>query len=333
VTSPESSSKQQRGDAPESDGARISRKTGAVITLAFAVSIAIPMALAHFQIAAAEEGKTGVGMPELENADGELPGGMGSASEGIPEPAAFSAPEPLYYTAYRIEEGDTIGEIASRFGLAQDTILTFNSIKNSRLLQIGKYLKIPNQDGILYTTKEADSVETIAERYEIEASAIRFVNGAKVESDEAGTNLFLPEARLSRVDLQEINGDLFIWPVRGYVSSTYGYRISPFTGARQFHSGLDIAAPHGSPVKAAMAGRVSVTGYDVNTGNYIVISHHSGYRTLYGHLDVIRVVAGEYVKTGQRIGDVGSTGLSTGSHTHFTVFKNGVTVNPRALIN
>lgn len=272
-------------------------------------------------------------MPELENPDGELPGGMGSASEGISEPAAFSAPPPLFYTAYQIAPGDTIGAIAQRFGLAQDTILTFNGIKNSRLLQIGKYLKIPNQDGILYTSKGEDTVAALASRYEIEGAAIRAVNGTIAEKVSSGTTLFLPEARLARVDLQEINGDLFIWPVRGYVSSTYGYRISPFTGARQFHSGLDIAAPHGTPIKAAMAGRVSVTGYDVNTGNYVVISHHSGYRTLYGHMDVIRVVAGQYVKTGERIGDVGSTGLSTGSHCHFTVFKNGVTVNPRALIN
>jgi murein DD-endopeptidase MepM/ murein hydrolase activator NlpD len=64
-----------------------------------------------------------------------------------------------------------------------------------------------------------------------------------------------------------------------------------------------------------------------------VIAHHSGYRTLYGHLDVIRVTANQYVATGQQIGDVGSTGMSTGSHCHFSVFKYGSTVNPINLIN
>ncbi len=329
MTSPESNNN-------ESEKARISRKTGVILTFAFAACIVVPMTIARMPDTAVEDGTAGVGMPELENADEGLPG-MGSTSEGIPEPAAFSASEPLYYASYRIEKGDTIGEIAVRFGLAQDTILTFNGIKNSRLLQIGKYLKIPNQDGIMYSARGSETVDSIAERYEIEPSAIKIANGLAAASGSqtisAGTTLFLPQARLSRVDLQEINGDLFIWPVRGYVSSPYGYRTSPFTGVRQFHSGLDIAAPQGTPIRAGMAGRVSVTGYDVNSGNYVVISHHSGYRTMYGHMDVIRVSPGEYVKTGQRIGDVGSTGLSTGSHVHFSVFKNGHTVNPRTLIN
>jgi len=91
-------------------------------------------------------------------------------------------------------------------------------------------------------------------------------------------------------------------------------------------------ASQGYPVKAAMGGRVSATGYDANSGNYIVLAHHSGYRPYYAHLDVIRVKVGEVVKTGERIGDVGSTGLSTGSHPHFSVFKNGVIVNPRSLM-
>jgi len=85
-------------------------------------------------------------------------------------------------------------------------------------------------------------------------------------------------------------------------------------------------------VRAAMSGRVSAVGWDDVLGNYIVISHHAGYRTMYGHLSAARVKTGAYVGTGERIGDVGSTGLSTGPHLHFTVFKNGVTVNPRTLL-
>jgi len=81
-----------------------------------------------------------------------------------------------------------------------------------------------------------------------------------------------------------------------------------------------------------MSGRVSATGYDNSLGNYVVINHHSGYRTLYAHMSLVRVKSGAYVGTGERIGDVGSTGMSTGPHLHFTVFKNGITVNPRALM-
>ncbi len=126
-----------------------------------------------------------------------------------------------------------------------------------------------------------------------------------------------------------------MWPTSGYITSNYGYRSYPFDddgGGRQFHSGLDIGAPMGSPVRAAMSGRVSSAGWDDVLGNHVVISHHAGYRTLYGHMSVIRVKTGAYVGTGERIGDVGSTGRSTGPHVHFTVYKNGVTVNPRVLL-
>jgi len=148
-----------------------------------------------------------------------------------------------------------------------------------------------------------------------------------------GTDLFIPGARLDFAVLQEINGDLFIWPINGVITSPYGSRIDPFnSGRRQFHTGIDIRGGYGTPIRAAMAGRVSQVGYDNVLGNYVVITHHSGYRTLYGHMSVIRTRTGAYVALGERIGDVGSTGLSTGPHLHFTVYKNGVLVNPRPLI-
>jgi len=146
--------------------------------------------------------------------------------------------------------------------------------------------------------------------------------------------LFIPGAKLDWMERQEINGDLFMWPVNGYITSPYGYRVYPFDddGGRQFHSGIDIGASMGTPVRASMSGRVSSAGWDDVLGNHVVISHHAGYRTLYGHMSVIRVKSGAYVGTGERIGDVGSTGRSTGPHVHFTVYKNGVTVNPRSLL-
>ncbi|GAB1483526.1 M23 family metallopeptidase [Treponema sp.] len=309
----------------------------AALILAFSSSMLMP--IVHFianplgaqSLVTGEEAL--IGMGDIENAAINPNEKALSMDQGIPEPASFSAPEPLYYASYKIQKGDTIGEIARDFGLAQDTILSFNDIKNSRLLQIGKYLKIPNQDGLLHLIKRGDTIKSLSEKYSIDEHAIEVINGTRAKQLAAGDRIFLPSARLERTDLQEINGDLFIWPVRGAISSNYGYRTSPFTGARQFHSGLDIAAAYGTSIKAAMAGRVSATGFDINSGNYVVITHHSGYRTFYGHMSVIRANVGEYVKTGERIGDVGSTGLSTGSHVHFTVFKNGVTVNPRVLIN
>lgn len=274
----------------------------------------------------------GMGMVSVESPGDEETSPEILMEEETKEPAAFSRPQLVTYLAYQIEKGDTISEIAQRFGLNQDTLLSFNEIKNSRLLQIGQFIKIPNQDGILHTVKKGDSLSSLAKTYSVAEETLKIVNGRSSDELQAGERLFIPGARLSSVTIQEINGDLFSWPVRGYISSYYGWRTSPFTGSRQFHSGLDISAPEGTPVRAPMAGRVQATGYDANSGNYIVIAHHGGYKTLYAHLSVIRVKVGEYVKLGDRIGDVGSTGLSTGSHLHFTVYKNGVTVNPRSLL-
>jgi murein DD-endopeptidase MepM/ murein hydrolase activator NlpD len=252
---------------------------------------------------------------------------------GVPEPMEYSRPQMLFNTSYTVKQGDTIGQIARDFGLNQDTILSINSIKNSRLLQIGQQLKIPNQDGILYRVKKGDFLAKIAENYKVGVSALKTVNELFSEKVNEGSTIFIPGAKLNLMDLQEINGDLFNWPLRGYITSRYGYRHSPFGGARQFHTGIDIGAAMGTPVRAAMAGRVSTAGYNETSGNYVVITHHSGYRTLYAHLSVVRVKAGAYVRTGDRIGDVGSTGLSTGPHLHFTVYKNGITVNPTTVMH
>jgi murein DD-endopeptidase MepM/ murein hydrolase activator NlpD len=251
---------------------------------------------------------------------------------GIPEPEDFSRPKMLIYDSYTVQKGEMIGILAQGFGLNQDTLLSVNKIRSARTVQIGQVIKVPNQDGILYTVKKEDTLSGIAEKYKTKTADLRTVNELLSDSVHTGTVLFIPGARMPQDDIQEINGDLFIWPVRGYITSNYGYRQSPFGGARQFHSGLDIGASMGYPVVAAMSGRVSVVSYDQSFGNFIVITHHSGYRTLYAHLSVVRVKTGAYVATGERIGDVGSSGLSTGPHLHFTVYKNGVTVNPRNLM-
>jgi len=256
-----------------------------------------------------------------------------SLETAVLEPESFSRAHTLLYNNHLVQKGENISELAFNLGLNQGTIISVNKIKNTRLLQIGKVLKIPNQDGILYTVKSGDTLSSIAESHKVEQEAIKTANELFSEKIRVGTDLFLPGAQLDWVSIQEINGDLFIWPVSGAITSSYGYRRDPFNGSRrQFHTGMDIRGSTGTPVRAAMAGRVSRVGYDDVLGNYVIINHHSGYRTLYGHLSVIRTRTGAYVGTGERVGDVGSTGYSTGPHLHFTVYKNGVTVNPRALM-
>jgi murein DD-endopeptidase MepM/ murein hydrolase activator NlpD len=258
------------------------------------------------------------------------------ALEGLPEPELFSKPRMLLSEPYRVERGDMIGTLARNFGLNQDTLISYNDIKNARLLQIGQILMVPNQDGILHKVSRGDTLGGLAEKYKTSPEDIKTVNELFSDTIREGSVLFIPGGRLDWVNLQEINGDLFIWPLAGriYITSPYGYRTDPFTGSgRQFHSGIDMSAVSGTPIRAALSGRVIVAGWSDIYGNYVVVSHHSGYRSLYAHMSRIRVRTGEYVAAGQRLGDVGSTGLSTNPHLHFTVYKNGVTVNPRTLLN
>jgi murein DD-endopeptidase MepM/ murein hydrolase activator NlpD len=119
-----------------------------------------------------------------------------------------------------------------------------------------------------------------------------------------------------------------IWPAKGWLTSRYGYRVSPFTGKPQFHAGLDIAAAQGTPVIAPARGRVVFVGKRGPMGNSIVIDHGHGVRTQYGHNDELRVQLGQTVERGQLISTLGSSGRSTGPHLHYVVEVYGKTKDP-----
>jgi len=119
-----------------------------------------------------------------------------------------------------------------------------------------------------------------------------------------------------------------MWPAGGGVTSYFGVRRHPVFGDMRMHSGIDIAAAHGTNVVASDSGTVITSSYNSNYGNYIVISHGEGITTLYAHLSSRSVVVGASVTKGQVIGLVGSTGISTGPHLHFEVSLNGSRVNP-----
>lgn len=120
-------------------------------------------------------------------------------------------------------------------------------------------------------------------------------------------------------------------PVEGRVSSAFGVRNNPITGSPQFHKGIDIAAPAGTPFKAAGDGTVVFAGMMNGYGNTVIVDHGSGGRTLYGHASQILVQAGEVVKAEQTLGLVGSTGRSTGPHLHFESVFRGQSLDPTAL--
>jgi murein DD-endopeptidase MepM/ murein hydrolase activator NlpD len=119
-----------------------------------------------------------------------------------------------------------------------------------------------------------------------------------------------------------------IWPTEGWVTSGYGYRISPFTGRRTFHAGLDIASDFGTPIVAPARGRVAFAGRKGPLGKTLVIDHGFGLRSSFGHVAEIYVEKGQEIERGERIASVGSTGRSTGPHLHYTVEVRGKSVNP-----
>ncbi len=258
-----------------------------------------------------------------------------AAAEVLSQDARSSEGLELCYFTYRVQKGDMIGFIADKFNVTQDTIISVNNIHQSRLIQIGQILKIPSMPGIVYTVKKnGETANSIAEKFEVSVEKLARVNHLQENQNlVAGQTLFAPDALLDWVTRQEINGDLFHKPVRSryYLSSYYGWRSSPFSGKRSYHSGVDMACPQGTPVYAALGGTVTSVGYNNVYGNYIIVTHHSGYKTLYGHLSKQLVTRGKWVDTNSRIGLVGSTGLSTGPHLHFTVYKFGKTVNPAGL--
>ena len=113
------------------------------------------------------------------------------------------------------------------------------------------------------------------------------------------------------------------------MTSGFGWRIHPLTKKRKFHSGIDFSAPQGTPIYTFKAGKVEFAGIRGGYGKAVIINHGEGFSTLYGHASKLSVRKGEQVVAGQMIGDVGSTGFSTGPHLHFEVRVNNKPVNPR----
>ncbi len=119
-----------------------------------------------------------------------------------------------------------------------------------------------------------------------------------------------------------------MWPVEGRVGSSFGEREDPFNGEGKFHSGIDIEAAYGTPVRAAADGEATGESMGAGYGRQVVLNHGHGYETVYGHLSSVAVLAGQHVTRGQIIGYVGQSGRATGPHLHYEVRVNNTPVNP-----
>jgi murein DD-endopeptidase MepM/ murein hydrolase activator NlpD len=161
----------------------------------------------------------------------------------------------------------------------------------------------------------------------------------KIASIKDGIEWLSKEAAIQEQSLQELSlaaeqkssrwaATPSIWPVKGWVTSGFGPRVSPFTEKPAWHDGLDIGAAANAPVQASAQGRVTGVGFDPKLGNVVKIDHGFGIETLYGHLAKALVKEGQRVKRGEVVGLVGSTGLATGPHLHYMVKAHGQALDP-----
>lgn len=239
--------------------------------------------------------------------------------------------------SYRVQPGDSVISIAAQFGLAPETVMWANGRleDNPDLLRVGQELLILPVNGVYHQVGGNDTLETIASTYLTSVAAIiNFpLNNLDPENPviqpgqwlvvPGGTKPYVPK----RVqiysgpvpDSASTGSGAFVWPVSGTITQGYWDR----------HRALDIGGWLGAPVVAADSGYVVASQWDDSGyGRLVVIDHGNGFQTLYAHLQVYYVEVGDSVAKGQQIGEMGSTGNSTGPHLHFEVIKSGAQRNP-----
>jgi len=228
---------------------------------------------------------------------------------------------------YEVRPGDTLAGIASRYGVPVSWLIVSNNLSTTTIYP-GQRLLIP-KNGVIHIVKPGETLKEIAAKYGVSEESLREANGLRADPP-AGTSLFVPNPQT--VPTLERGATEFVWPVHGPISSPFGPRIHPIYGAPSFHTGIDIAVPEGTPVRAAASGTVTFAGWYEGFGVLVVIDHGNGYESYYAHLSKLLVSAGQSVSAGDVIALSGNTGLSTGPHLHFEVRYFGTPVDPRPLL-
>jgi murein DD-endopeptidase MepM/ murein hydrolase activator NlpD len=227
---------------------------------------------------------------------------------------------------YTVAYGDTMWGIATHYGLDVDTLRYSNPElhRNPDRLYVGQVVRILPFIGAIHQVKAGETLASIAQKWHVSPEAIINYQPNHLDAHQSlapGQELVVPGGRL---DLNIPKPDhsseaVFAWPLRGWLSQGYSSK----------HRAVDIATVWKAPVYAAGDGRVVRAGWlYTGYGFSVIIDHGHGLRTLYSHMTNPAVQVGDWVKRGQQIGLVGSTGNSTGPHVHFEVRKNGVRVNP-----
>lgn len=236
---------------------------------------------------------------------------------------------------YKVQSGDTVASIANKFGISVETIRWANAFTGDKI-KVNQNLKILPVTGIAHTVTKGDTVYSIAKKYDADSQAIVDFPFNTFTDDETfelaiGQIVIVPDgvmpapaiaprARQVTPDAGSVTAmGQFVWPTAGSITQRFSW----------YHPGLDIANATGTLDVAADSGRVLFAGWDASGyGNMVLIDHGNGFKTRYGHMSQVMVISGQNIGRGQAIGKMGSTGHSTGPHTHFEIYLNGVRVNP-----
>lgn len=237
-------------------------------------------------------------------------------------------------TEYRVVDGDTVSSIAQKFGVSIDTIVWENNLKSVDAIKPQQVLRILPITGVRYKVSRGETIHSIAKKTQVDAQAIIDYPFNTFLDDEtfalsAGQDLIIPEGIKPEVavplkTVAKIVGAIpgvvgegnFMWPTTGIITQRFYW----------YHPAIDIANHSNPPIFAAQGGTVVISGWNGGGyGNYVMIDHGNGYQTLYAHMlkNSIVVKAGDRVSQGQRLGTMGSTGRSTGTHLHFEIRVKG----------
>lgn len=246
---------------------------------------------------------------------------------------------------YEVKSGETASQIAQKFNISVDTIKWANDLATVNSIKPGQILKIMPVTGVAHTVKAGDTLESVATKYDTSSQGILdfpfndvpddfklkigqliiVPDGVPPEANVPAKPKVQPKYIAKGLSFAAPGGGSFAWPAPGQGISTY---------FAWWHPGIDIPNRAAPSVVASDGGTVTVAGWPdgYGYGNRVMVDHGNGYVTLYAHLSNIYVSVGQKVSRGQSIGQMGSTGRSTGTHLHFEIRYKGIAVNPLAIL-
>jgi len=244
--------------------------------------------------------------------------------------------------SYRVSAGDTLDSIARAYGVTFREITWSNP--GLRLpLQAGQVLLLPPVPGVVVVFKAGDTLAGLAAAYGVDASDLLGFNHVRAAQLVAGTKLVIPVdpaigPNLSNgVQADPVEPERFMCPIPGAsIIQRFGptsFALEPaYGGYLHFHTGIDLLAGYGTPIQAAAGGKVTAAGDAPYFGTRVEVTDSYGLVEIYAHMEEVTVTVGQEVQQGQKVGLVGSTGLSIGAHLHFQLEVGGLPTDPGALI-